>query len=186
MLRIQHNGTTLGPILIDDIDDGLPNKTAHRLVGDPYAYNRDGYANVPKQRCYVPRGGKIDLAETNRVTLSAAKGKIAKLKAVGHITVTSVDPATVAAPRLNSAVLAAGKLTLNGTTFISVAPDVTTVTITGTGGKILSAQEITTGGGTITATKIEIPSTLLPGVAATTSSAKVTANGKPSLVVAVA
>lgn len=185
MLRIQHSGAVLGPILIDDIDDGLPNKTAHRLYGDPKTYARDGYANVVKQRCYIKPGGRIDLHETNRVTLSAAKGKIAGLKAAGFITVATIDPATVVAPKLNTAVLSAGTLTLNGTTFLSVAPDVTTVTITGSGAKTLTADQIVAGSGTISATKIEIPVALIPGVVVTTSSVKVQANTKYSLPVVV-
>ena len=77
MLRLIHTQSEQGAILIDDIDDGMPNKTAHRLgsVGDPAAYKRDGYANEPKQAVYIPRtnavnellAGSIDLNETQRV-----------------------------------------------------------------------------------------------------------------------
>ena len=88
MLRLVHAQTIQGAILVDDIDDGLPNKDVHRLgsTADPKAYVRDGYANKPKQACYVPRTqsaegfplipGYITLNETPRVTLSAGKGKI--------------------------------------------------------------------------------------------------------------
>lgn len=102
MLRLIHTQTIQGAVLIDDIDDGLPNKTAHRLgsTADPNAYARDGYANKSKQGAYVPFyktwsvkdpvtglvtqhvdqtvAGYLDLAETARVTLSAGKGKILK------------------------------------------------------------------------------------------------------------
>jgi hypothetical protein len=77
MLRLIHAQTVQGALLVDDIDDGLPNKTAHRLgsVADPNAYARDGYANKPKQSCYIPRvkptdatiPGYIDLEESTRV-----------------------------------------------------------------------------------------------------------------------
>lgn len=197
MYRIYHNQTVAGAILIDDIDDGLPNKTVHRLGsnGDPDAYTADGYANKPKQPCYVPRTmasaglplvpGFINLYETSRVVLSAGKGKISKLQAAGYISVVSLSPSDVATPTLSSAALSGGDLTLTGTTFVSVAPDVTSVVITGTGATTLSAMEITDGGGSVSATSIQIPAALIPDVAATTSSVKVIANGKSSPVVVV-
>ena len=197
MYRIYHNQTVAGGILIDDIDDGLPNKTVHRLGsnGDPDAYSVDGYANKPKQPCYVPRTmasvglplvpGFINLYETSRVVLSAGKGKINKLQTAGLISVVSLSPSDVATPTLSSAALT-GDLTLTGTTFVSVAPDVTSVVITGTGAVTLSSMEIVDGGGSVSATSIVIPAALIPGVAATTSSVKVVANGKSSPVVVVA
>ena len=57
MLRLIHKQTGAGALLVDDIDDGIPNKQVHRLgsTADPKAYKRDGYANEPKQKCYIPR-----------------------------------------------------------------------------------------------------------------------------------
>lgn len=191
MLRVYHNQTVQGAILIDDIDDQLPNKTAHRLgsTANPKAYKRDGYANEPKQKCYVPRTqastgfplvqGYINLNVTDRVTLSADKGKIAGLVAAGLVTTVSFTASQIAAPTLTLADFntpGAGDLTLTGTNLVSVAPDVTTVVITGTGAVSLTASQITTGSGTVSATSIFIPAALIPGVALTTSSAKVVAN----------
>lgn len=197
MLRLIHNQTTQGAILVDDIDDGLPNKTAHRLGSnaDPKAYDRDGYANNPKQKCYVPRTkpgtptiqGYIDLKQTDRVTLSAGKGKIKKLKDAGFITVVSLTAADLSAPTVTTAVLdspGAGDVTITGTNMLSVSPNFTTVTFTGTGAVVLTQSQITTGGGTVGNTSIVIPAALVPGVAITTTSVKVRADDQDSGTVA--
>lgn len=120
MLRLIHNRTINSPILVDDLDDGLPNKQTHRLgsSGDPNAYKRDGYANYPKQPCYIPYAlntdpnfpnlpGYIDLQETGRVTHSAGKGKIKKLVDAGLITVIDFADADELdwTPQLNAAYL---------------------------------------------------------------------------------
>ena len=196
MLRIFHTQAVAGAILIDDIDDGLPNKTPHRLgaTGDPKAYVADGYANKPKQPCYVPRTqatnplapGFINLYETPRVMLSAGKGKISKLQAAGLITVVSIDPADVATPVLTLADFGtpgAGDLTLTGTTFASVDPDVSSVVITGAGARTLTSTQITDGGGTVSATSIFIPAALIPGVTLA-SYVRVIANQKSTALVA--
>lgn len=194
MLRLIHNQTVSGPLLVDDIDDGLPNKEVHRLgsTADPKAYARDGYANKPKQPCYVPRAqagfptiaGHIDLNQTNRVTLSAGKGKISKMQTAGLLTVVSLTAAQVAAPTVATAVLSTN-LTITGTTFLSVSPDITSVIITGAGAVTLTSSQIITGGGTVSATSIFIPAALIPGVVTVTSFVKVQANEKLSSIVAV-
>jgi len=196
MLRLIHTQTVQGAILVDDIDDGLPNKAVHRLgsTADPKAYVRDGYANKPKQACYVPRSqastgfplikGYITLNETPRVTLSAGKGKIAGLQTAGLVTVVSLVASDLTAPTLATAVLGA-TLVLTGTTFLSVAPDVTTVVITGTGAVTLTSAQIITGGGTVGATSIVIPVALIPGVVVATSSVKVLANERNTATVVV-
>jgi hypothetical protein len=199
MLRLIHAQTTAGAILVDDIDDGLPNKAVHRLgsTADPKAYVRDGYANKPKQACYVPRtmagegfpliAGYIDLNETQRVELSAGKGKIKGFQDAGYISVVSFAAADVVAPGLTTADLdtpGAGDLTLTGTTFLSVEPDVTSVILTGDGAITLTAQEIIDGGGSVSATSIVIPAALIPGAATVTTSAQVQANQQLSPVVA--
>jgi hypothetical protein len=198
MYRLYHNQTVAGAILVDDIDDGLPNKVVHRLgaTGNPDAYERDGYANKPKQPCYVPRTqastgnplvpGYIDLSQTPRVVLSAGKGKIKKLQQAGLVTVASVLAADVQTPVLTGASLAAGILTLTGVTLLSVAPDTTTVVITGTSAVTLTQAQITGGSGTVGATSIVIPAALITGVAVGTSSVKVVANAKSSNVLALA
>jgi hypothetical protein len=200
MIRVYHNQTVSGAILVDDIDDQLPNKVTHRLgaTGNPDAYETDGYANKPKQPCYVPRTqasngfplirGYIDLNQTPRVVLSAGKGKISKLQAAGLVSVVSMLASDLATPVLTLADLGApgaGDLTLTGTTFLSVAPDVTTVVITGTAAVTLTSAQIIAGSGSVSATSIVIPAALVPGIAAATSSVKVIANEKSTAVVAV-
>jgi len=195
MLRLIHAQTVAGAILVPDIDDGLPNKTAHRLEGDPKQYERDGYANSPKQKCYIPRAnpaattqaGYIDLQETDRVVASAAKGAIKKFQSAGLISVVSFTPSDLNTPVLTLANLdapGAGDLTLTGTGFLSLAPAVSSVVITGTGAITLTSTQITTGGGTFTNTSVVIPTALIPGVVVTASSAKVVADGLSSAVVA--
>jgi hypothetical protein len=194
MLRLIHNQTVAGPILVDDLDDGLPNKMTHRLGSnaDPKAYKRDGYANSPKQKCYVPRvkpsdptvQGYIDLAQTDRVNLSAAKGKIQKLKNAGLLNVVSFVQSDLAAPVVTNAQIntpGAGDVTLTGTGFTSLTPNTSTVLVTGTGGPLtLTQAAILAAGGTISATSIVIPAAIVPGVAAATTFVKVVADDQLS------
>ncbi len=187
MLRLIHSQATPGPIRVDDIDDGLPNKTAHHAAADPKAYARDGYANAPKQPSYVPYSkasdtsiaGYIDLQETDRVTYSAGKGKISKLVTAGHISVVSFVAADLATPVVTGAVTdtpGAGDLTITGTKFLSIAPNTSSVIITGTGAITLTLAQILVGLGTFTETSIVIPAALIPGVDSTVSSVKVRAD----------
>jgi hypothetical protein len=81
--------------------------------------------------------------------------------------------ATLATPTVSKAVFAAGILTLTGTGFLSVLPNLTTVAITGTHAGTVAATSFTT----FTATSIVIPVAALPsGIAITVDSAAVTAN----------
>jgi hypothetical protein len=184
MLRLIHNQTTVAGILVDDIDDGLPNKAVYRLgsTADPKAYERDGYANKPKQACYVPYSrtlngfpavaGYVNLNQTKRINFSAGTGKIAKLAQAGYITVVSLTAAQIVAPVITAAVHntpGAGDITITGTTFLSVAPDVSTVTFAqGSAGTAanpasFTAAQILAGGGTFTATSIVIPAAMFTG-----------------------
>ena len=181
MLRLIHTQTTSGAILVDDIDDGLPNKTAHRLgsTADPKAYVRDGYANVPKQPCYIPRvkasnpviAGYIDLEETDRVLLSADRGKIKGLRTAGLISVVSLSHGDVATPTITVVSRndpAAGDITITGTNFLSVLPEITSVHLVGAGVgdvTLTQAQIIAVAPGAVSGTSIIIDSTLIPGLA---------------------
>jgi hypothetical protein len=199
MLRIIHNQTVTGGLLVDDIDDGMPNKMTHRLgsTADPKAYVRDGYANDNKQPCYVPRAkptdatvaGYIDLNQTPRVLLSAGKGKIKKLQTAGLVTVVSFIASDLNTPAITSAIKGGGNdLTITGTKFLSLAPNISKVVITGTGAVTLTMTQILAAGGTavFTDTSIVIPTALCPGIAVTTTSAKVVADDKTSNVQVVA
>ena len=180
MLRLIHSQTVQGNILVDTIDDGLPNKTAHR-IGDPNTYPRDGYANDPKQSCYIPRTkpsdatipGYIDLEETDRVVHSAGLGKILGLQTAGLITVVSFVEGDVVAPVVTAAVLA-GDLTIDGTSFLSTTPEVTTVAFWGPtlgGTSDVPAITLTVAAivavfpGAVSDTQIIIDSTLLGALA---------------------
>jgi hypothetical protein len=204
MLRLIHNQTIQGGILVDDIDDGLPNKEIHRLgsTADPKAFERDGYAGKPKQACYVPYSqtnkgfptvpGYINLNQTNRVTFSAGKGKIMKLSkptsagGPGLITVTSLTASQIVAPTITASAHGS-PVTVAGTTFVSVSPDITSVTFAlGTGATTPSpatftAAQITAGGGSVSATAITIPSALFTSQAPVAgNTVTVTANEQAS------
>ncbi len=209
MIRLIHNQTVSGPILVDDIDDGLPNKEVHRLgsLGDPKQYERDGYANKPKQSCYIPFShtapngstvpGFITVQQTNRVTLSQSKGKIAKLTGTPPSTqpgastfplltvVTGITAAQLAAPVITASVHG-NPMTITGTTFTSVAPDVTSVTFAlGTGGSTpapltLTAAQIVAAGGSVSGTSISIPAAAFTTAPVAGNTVVVTANEKNS------
>lgn len=184
MLRLIHAQTIPGAILVDDIDDGLPNKEVYRLgtTADPKAYQRDGYANKAKQNCYVPYNmtragfpaipGYINLHETESVTLSAGKGKISKLKLAPQYPVGTVTPllsviSLVAADIVASTVTAASHVAANydivGTVLSSVSPDTTTVMFTqGVGATmpnpaVWTQAAIVAAGGSVGALLIRIP-----------------------------
>lgn len=209
MLRLTHLQQVSGALPINDIDDGLPNKTAKHGTGNPDQYHRDGNSlggadksvepgvNYLKQKCYVPFykvtsatthdvtvKGYIDLAETDRVLISQNRGVIAGLvrgsmingARTPLISVTSFVAADVAASVLTSAVLDT-TLTLTGTGFESLDPNVSSVVITGSGAKILTrAQIVAAVGGSFSDTSIVIPASLLTGVLDLTSTIQVLTN----------
>lgn len=201
MLRLVHAQTVLGAIYVDDIDDGLPNKTAKRLgsTADPNAYVRDGYANSAKQPCYVPRtkpgdatvAGYIDLDETQRVTHSAFSGKIKRLQTAGLISVVNLLASDLATPVVSNAVIdtpATGDVTITGTGFLSVSPDITKVALwgAGVGGTaqapaliLTTAQIVAQSPGAVGTTSIVID-TLVNGALAAGDKVQVIADGRSS------
>jgi hypothetical protein len=192
MLRLAHTQVSTGGILINDIDDGLPNKTAKRGVGDKNKYQRDGNSlggtdrstardvNNPKQKCYIPYWkigsnnsipGYIDVAESDRVLISQDRGVIYGLAHKSPsplITVTSFTQADVTAPAITSAVVDVGNtyhLTITGTNLDSLAPDISTVTIVGSTTVTYTFAYIAAHGGSVGAhptTSVVIPEALLP------------------------
>jgi len=192
MLRLAHTQVSTGGILINDIDDGLPNKTAKRGVGDKNKYQRDGNSlggsdksvasdvNNLKQKCYIPFWkigsgnsipGYIDVAESDRVLISQDRGTIYGLshKAPSPlITVTSFTPADVTAPAITSAVVDSGStyhLTITGTNLDSLSPDISTVNIVGSTTVTYTFAYIAAHGGSVGAhptTSVVIPEALLP------------------------
>ena len=192
MLRLAHTQVSTGGILINDIDDGLPNKTAKRGVGDKNKYQRDGNSlggsdksvasdvNNPKQKCYIPFWkigsgnsipGYIDVAESDRVLISQDRGVIhglANKSPSPLITVTSFTSADITAPTITTGVVDAGgtyHLTITGTNLDSLVPDISTVTIVGSTTVTYTLAYIAAHGGTVGAhptTSVVIPEALLP------------------------
>jgi hypothetical protein len=124
LIRVINQQTIIRSILIDKIDRSQGNFT--------------GYAQVRKQRVYVPFSnpvdssvkGYTDFVPTDEVLLSADSGTIKKLKAAGKIDFAVVASSLLATPVITSASHAATDTTVNGTTFLSVTPDVTYVIFT--------------------------------------------------------
>jgi hypothetical protein len=195
MLRLIHEQTVTGALLIDDIDDGLPNKQVKRLgsTANPDVYHRDGYANAAKQPCYIPRTnpldatqpGYIDLEETQRVTHSAFSGKIKGFQDAGLLRVVSLVASDLVAPEVTAATLddpAAGDVTIDGTAFLSVDPGVTSVRLFGAGVgdvTLTQAQIEAVAPGAVSDTEIIIDSTLIAGLAVG-DSIVVTSDGQDS------
>ncbi len=196
MLRLIHNQTVAGGILVDDIDDGLPNKAVYRLgsTADHKAYDRDGYANKPKQACYIPRAqaafptvqGYINVNQTKRVLFSAGKGKISKLQTAGLITVVSLTASQIVAPVVTAATTVVANFQITGTTLSSVQPDTTTVTLAqGTGVSapspaVWTQAAILAASGTISGTQITIPTAAFTTAPVANNTVLVQANEKNS------
>jgi len=121
------------------------------------------------------------------VTFSAGQGKIFKLQQAGLITVVSFQPSDLTTANITAAASAtpgAGDLTVTGTNFLSVSPDISTVILKGAGvgvnGITLTSTQILAGtGGVFTNTSIVIDTLLAPGLAAG-DTVQVRADGKLS------
>lgn len=118
-------------LLLDKIDESQGNS------------ENPPYAQIEKQRIYVPYwnpldttvNGYTDLVQTDRVLLAMeADGVIGRLEADGHVTVSVFDSDLIATPTITNAANAAGTTTIDGTTFLSLTPDVTYVTFVNLGG----------------------------------------------------
>ena len=169
-----------GSILLDKIDKSQGNS------------ENPPYAQVPKQKLYVPYAnpanpavkGYVDLVQTDEVILALdPDGSIGGLAATvpPAVSITLVNSALVAAPVVTSAASAtpgAGDITIGGTTFLSVLPDVTAVYLTDAGGvtQVIDQADFNTH----TATSIVILAAKITGVPAAGWTARVFANSKLS------
>lgn len=124
-IRVTHQQTGKGSILLDKID---------RAQG-----NSEGYARVFKQKLYVPYSnpvdtavkGYTDLVGTDEVLLqNQTKGSIGGLAAAGKVAVAVVASNLVATPVISAASVGGTDLTITGTTFTSVSPDLTYALVT--------------------------------------------------------
>jgi len=96
------------------------------------------YAQIEKQQIYVPFWnpldttvhGYSDFVQTDEVLLAMeADGVIGRLETDGYVLVTVFDSDLIATPTISAAANAAGTTTIDGTTFLSLAPDITYVTL---------------------------------------------------------
>jgi hypothetical protein len=165
-----------GSILLAKIDRSQGNSDS-----PPYAQNH-------KQKVYVPYAnplntavkGYVDLVQTDEVKLAAEpKGSIGALTTTvpARVAVAVVSSSLIQAPVVSAAPHALA-LNITGTTFLSVAPDLTYVELTNASGvKQLIPQASFTS---ITGTLIVIPGTAIVGTPATTWKVRVFANSKYS------
>lgn len=128
LIRVVNQQTINRSLLIDKLDDGQA--------------NTERYAQFAKQQVYVPYSnpldtsvkGYVDFVPSDRVLLSADRGTIAGLASAGKISTFAFDSAL----KTTSTVTAASNLgtdtTIDGTTFLSVTPDVTYVKFTNLAG----------------------------------------------------
>jgi hypothetical protein len=94
---------------------------------------------------------------------------------------TVITLGTPATPEITTAVLDTD-LTITGSGFLSILPELSSAAITGDGAVTLTQSQVETGLGTWTDTSIVIPAALIAGVSATTSSVAVTADADTSSV----
>lgn len=116
-----------GSILLDKID---------RSTGQS---ENPPYAQIPKQKVYVPRSnpldptvkGYVDLLPSDEVLLAALpKGSIGGLVTAGQVTVSTVSSGLLVAPVVTAGGTGGTDITIDGTTFLSVSPDITKVVVT--------------------------------------------------------
>lgn len=124
LIRVINQQTIRRSILIDKVDRSQGNST--------------GYAQKAKQAVYVPFSnprdtavkGYLDMVPTDDVLLSADRGTIKRLSDVGKLAFAVIDTTLTATSVVTSAdhaITLAATTTINGTTFLSVTPDVTYV-----------------------------------------------------------
>ena len=173
LIRVINQQTINRSILLDKLDDGQA--------------NTEGYASLPKQKVYVPYSnpfdssvrGYIDLIPTDRVLLSANRGTIAGLGNAGRISYFAFPSILIADPTIVDVTVAGINISIDGTTFLSVAPDVTYVKFTNPAG--VSQTIPSTEFDTFSAIEIVIPAAKLTiGVIGVGWAVEVIANSKNS------
>lgn len=142
LTRVINEQTIVGEqsILLDKIDKSQGNSDS------------PPYAQRAKQKIYVPywgvvdttRKGYIDMVQTDEVLLAMeADGSIGGLETAGVVSVAVFSSALVATPVVTGAIsnTPAGPITIAGTTFLSLTPDITYVDITNLAGVTLRVPQ---------------------------------------------
>lgn len=167
LIRLIHAQQTFGPLVVWDIEDGMPRKELAYLEKQPIYIDYSDSSNPS-----LP--GHIDLVPTGKVLMSINNGQIAGFLSQDYIQIPiDIPSGTIEKPVITNVLVGASNLTIAGTDFISILPYVTSVSITGPGAITLTQSQITAVGGTVASTSIVIPNALIPGV---TTASFVTAN----------
>lgn len=149
--------------------------------------NFEGYAQRAKQKVYVPYAnpadtlvkGYVDLTPTDEVLLSVDNGTIKGLTDSSYVSYALVSSSDVVAPVVTNSTYGGGTLTITGTTFTSVAPDVTAVTLDDGAGKTQTIRA--SGFSSSSNTQIQIASgTITIGTPGSGWTVRVFANSKNS------
>jgi hypothetical protein len=136
LFRVTHQRLTKGSLHLDKLN---------RTQG-----NFTGYAQRAKFPIYVPYtnpsdpsvAGYLDLPPTDEVLLAqSGKGNLRRLATDGRISITAFNSSLTATPTTTNAVFGSGNLTITGTNFTSLSPDVTYVILTTPGGVVQTIRQ---------------------------------------------
>lgn len=159
--RLVHTQASKGPILINDIDQGLPIEYLdEQRKQDCYVtYNHKYFAGL-EVVTDTSLKGFIDLVPSDKVKLSAHGGVIAGLVKAGLIDVIEIPTGALKAPVVASVTQDTADtydVTIAGSRFDSFDPYVTKVTLTDGATVVeLTSAQIVNGGGTFSSTEIVI------------------------------
>ncbi len=149
--------------------------------------NSEGYARRAKQQVYVPYSnpldsavkGYSDLSPTDEVLLAMRPtGSIGGLEAGGYLAVAVVDSTLLTTPTTTNALVGMTQLTVTGTTYLSVSPDVTYLVVTNLSG--VDQTFASSAFDSIGATTIVIALAAIAGTPTTGWKVSVMANSKVS------
>lgn len=172
-IRLVHNQTTQGPLLLTDVDSGLPNEAFGIYRKQPVylSYHLKQFNGLEVVED-TTTAGFVDLVPSDKVKLSCANGVIAGMEAAGLLTVIDIPTGAIDAPTISAATFDSdgdatsgaddGEVVITGTNFTSFAPDTTTVTLDTAGGPVtLTWADIDAdGGSSISSTSIVIAASL--------------------------
>lgn len=139
LIRLLHTQSTEGPLLVTDIESGLPNERFGIYRKQPGVYvpyfrtffNQDGLVTVDRTTA-----GFVDLVPSDKAIASLDRGVIAKFVEKGFVTATEIPSGALNVPEITSIAgdgvdTAPGdEVVLAGLRFTSFAPDTTSVSIT--------------------------------------------------------